>query len=63
MENIYEQVCGIVMSKKNRLVRAHQLSELHNGLGDMSDAFDNLMYERLGMSCEDIADMLRLGNI
>lgn len=63
MEELYETVCGIVMSKHNRLVRAHQLSEFYNGLGSLSVALDNIMYERLGMSCEDVTDMLRQGSL
>ena len=61
MEKLYEEVCAIFNADYGRKRRAEELSELYKRIGSASVAFDNMLYERLGLSCEDLIDMLRKG--
>ena len=61
MEKIYEEVCAIFTADYGQLRRAEELSELYGRVTGASVALDNMLYERLGLSCEDLIDMLREG--
>lgn len=61
MEKVYEEVCSIFTSDYERKRRAEELEELYKRLGSASEALDNMLYERQGLSCEDLIDMLRRG--
>ena len=61
MEKLYEQVCQIFTADYGRKRRAEELSELYNRIGSASVVLDNMLYEQLGLSCEDLIDMLRKG--
>ena len=62
MEKLYEEVCAIFSADYGRRRRAEELSELYGRIGSASVTLDNMLYERLGLSCEDLIDMLRKGN-
>lgn len=61
MEKLYEQVCAIFTADYGRKRRAEELSEFYERIGSASVALDNMLYERLGLSCEDLIVMLRKG--
>ncbi len=61
MEKLYEEVCAIFTADYGRKRRAEELSELYERIGNVSVTLDNMLYERLGLSCEDLIDMLRKG--
>lgn len=61
MEKVYEEVCSIFTSDYERKRRAEELEELYKRLGSASEALDNMLYERQGLSCEDLIYMLRRG--
>ena len=63
MEKLYEEVCTIFTADYGRKRRAEELSELYASLGDASVTLDNILYERLGLSCEDLIEMLRKGDM
>ena len=63
MEELYEKVCSIFTAGYGRKRRAEELSELYESIGGASVTLDNMLYERLGLSCEDLIDMLRKGEL
>lgn len=63
MEKLYREVCAIFTADYSRKRRMQELSELYERLGSTSVALDNILYERLGLSCEDLIDMLRKGEV
>ena len=63
MEKLYEEVCAIFTADYARRRRADELTELYRRIGNASVALDNMLYDRLGLSCEDLIDMLRKENM
>ena len=63
MEKLYEEICAIFTSTGARRQRAEELSELYGRIGNASVALDNMLYDRLGLSCEDLIDMLHKGDV
>lgn len=63
MEKIYEEVCAIFTADYARRRRADELAELYGRIGSASVALDNMLYDRLGLSCEDLIEMLRNDNM
>ena len=57
-EELYGKVCCIVVSDDAPLVRAAALQTLYDALGKASEMLDDVLYERLGMSCEDVVEVL-----
>ena len=57
-DELYGKVCGIVISDDAPLVRAAALQSLYDGLGKASEMLDDVLYGRLGMSCEDVVEVL-----
>lgn len=57
-EELYERACGIVMAGPSPLDAAAGLDSLHEGLGKASDMLDDILYERLGMSCREVVEVL-----
>lgn len=58
LKQIYEKASDIITSRKGRIAKAAELSELYSRLGRLSTSFDNKLYDELGMSCEDIINKL-----
>lgn len=61
MEKIYEQICAIFIAGYGCRRKAEELSDLYERIGSASVALDNMLYDRLGLSCEDLIEMLRKG--
>jgi hypothetical protein len=61
MEKIFEEICAIFTSGYTRERKAMELGRLYSRLGPSSVAADNLLYERIGLCCEDLIDMLLRG--
>ena len=61
MEKIYEQICAIFIAGNGCRRKAEELSDLYERIGSASVALDNMLYDRLGLSCEDLIEMLRKG--
>ena len=61
MEKLYEEVCAIFTADYGHKRRIEDLSKLYRRIGSASVTLDNMLYERLGLSCEDLIDMLRKG--
>lgn len=61
MEELYEQVCAIFTAGYGNRRKAEELSDLYECAGSASVALDNMLYDRLGLSCEDLIEMLRKG--
>mgnify|MGYP003309118731 FL=1 len=57
-DELYGKVCGIVISEDAPLVRAAALQSFYDGLGRASEMLDDVLYERLGMSCEEVMEVL-----
>lgn len=63
MEKLYEQVCAIFTAGYGSRRKAEELSDLYIRTGSASVSLDNMFYDRLGLSCEDLIDMLRKGEV
>ena len=63
MEKVYREVYEIFTADYGRKRRMQELLKLYERLGSASVALDNILYERLGLSCEDLMDMLRKGEV
>ena len=59
VESMYESVCRIVMSGRSPMCQAEEVRELYEGAGTLSELLDNVFYERMGMSCEELAETLQ----
>lgn len=57
LEKAYEDFALIAESSWSGEVRRVALKDLYGSLGDAADAFDNMIYDRLGMSPEEALDM------
>ncbi len=58
LEKAYEELSSITRSSWSYQVRVVALHDLYDSLGDASVRFDNMVYERLGMSAEEALEML-----
>ncbi len=63
LEDAYEDFVSIACGTWDNKVRRVLLKDLYDRLGSESVAFDNLVYERLGMSSEDALDMIEMGDV
>ncbi len=63
MERAYEDFASIVQGNGSRLFKEVALRDLLDSLGEDSVKLDNMVYERLGMSTEDVLEMLRTGDV
>lgn len=61
VESMYETVCRIIMSGVEVERIATELSDFYKGLGGVSFVLDNVLYERMGMSCEDVIEVIQSG--
>jgi len=59
VESMYESVCRIVMSGRSPMCQAEEVRELYEGAGTLSERLDNVFYERMGMSCEEVIEALQ----
>ncbi len=57
LETAYEEFGRIVESSWKHEIKLLMLKNLLGELGDDSVGLENMIYERLGMSAEDIIDM------
>ncbi len=59
VESMYEAVCTIVTSSGGARRKVRELRSFYDGLGDGSSALDNVLYEKMGMSCEDVIEAIQ----
>ena len=59
VESMYESVCRIVMSGRSPMCQAEEVRDLYEGAGSLSERLDNMFYERMGMSCEELIEALQ----
>ncbi len=62
LEKSYEEFSSIVSGSWTRGMKMAALEDLYDRLGNDSAAFDNMVYERLGMSAEEALDMIDSGD-
>ncbi len=62
LETAYEDFASIASSSWDIKVKRIVLKDLYDRLGGASDAFDNMVFERLGLSAEEALDMLDIGD-
>ncbi len=63
MEKLYEEICTIFTSRDTPRKRMETLNKLYRRIGNASVALDNMLYDHLGLSCDDLIDMLRNGDM
>ncbi len=63
LETAYAEFASIAEGSWTGKVKEIAVRDLYDALGDDSEAFDNMVYERLGMSVEDVLDMLEKGDV
>ncbi len=63
LEDAYEEFASIAEGEWTPEVKAVLLQDLYRRLGVPSVAFDNMLYERLGMSAEEIMDIFSAGDV
>ncbi len=63
LEAAYEDFDSIARSSWNMDIKRIMLKDLYDSLGESSDEFDNMVYERLGMSAEEILDFFGMDDI
>ncbi len=61
LETAYEDFVSIAGSSWDRRIKEIALKDLYERLEDASDAFDNMIYERLGVSADEVIDMIASG--
>ncbi len=61
LETAYEDFASIAGSSWNKRIKEIALKDLYDRLGDDSDAFDNMVYDRLGLSAEEALEMFDAG--
>ncbi len=57
LETAYGDFDLIARGSWNAGVKRIMLKDLYDSLGELSDAFDNMVYERLGMSAAEVLDI------
>ena len=58
VESMYEAVCLTVTSNGGAMRKVRELRSFYESLGDDSFLLDNVLYERMGMSCEDVIEVI-----
>ena len=59
VETMYEEVGRIVASDCGARRKAKALSDFYDGLAGDAVMLDNVLYERIGMSCEEVIEALQ----
>ena len=59
VESMFEAVCRIVVSGNDPAGQLEELRELYDRAGAASVRLDNVLYERMGMSCEEVMEALQ----
>ncbi len=62
LETAYEDFAMIVESSWTMEIKEIAMRDLYDQLGDASDALDNMIYERLGMSAGEALEMVHMGD-
>ena len=58
-ESMYEEAGRLIASCSGDDRMIIKLADFHEGLGDASELLDNVLYERMGMSCEELIEALQ----
>ena len=59
VESMYEEAGRLIATCSGDVRMIMKLADYHEGLGEAADLLDNVLYERMGMSCEDIIEALQ----
>ena len=59
VESMYEEAGRLIASCGRDIRMLMKLADFHEGLGDASELLDNVLYERMGMSCEEVIEALQ----
>ena len=59
VESMYESVCRIMISGSGPAGQAMDLQDFYDKAGAASFLLDNILYERMGMSCEEVIEALQ----
>lgn len=58
IDEVYGNVCRIIMSDDGPSAKVNALECVYESLGTDSFMLDNILYERLGISCDDVMEVL-----
>ena len=59
VEYMYEEAGRLIASCGEDARMILDLADFHEGLGEASELLDNVLYERIGMSCEEVIEALQ----
>ena len=59
VESMYEEAGRLIASCGGDICMIMKLADYYEGLGEASDLLDNVLYERMGMSCEEVIEALQ----
>ena len=59
VESMYEEAGRLIASCGGDVGMIMRLADFHEGLGDASELLDNVLYERMGMSWEEVIEALQ----
>ncbi len=62
LETAYEEFAFVTCGPWNMEIGNSVLENLYMRLGNASVLLDNMIYERLGMSAEDVLNMIQMGD-
>ncbi len=63
VETAYEEFGFLVCGPWRRKNMMPAVENVYDSLGNASVAFDNMIYGRLGMSADDLVDMLEMDDV
>jgi hypothetical protein len=63
IENAYDGFCLIATSAMDGECRAAAIREMTKRLGSASVELENMIYERMGMSADEIIDMIAMDEV
>ena len=59
VESMYEEAGRLIASCGGDIGTIMKLADFHESLGESSELLDNVLYERIGMSCEEVIEALQ----
>ena len=59
VESMYEEAGRLIASCGGDIGTIMKLADFHESLREASELLDNVLYERMGMSCEEVIEALQ----